>query len=121
MLRKLGFVWSLPLTLAGLVISVFCGPTRCEWRDGCVEIIVRRWVRGFGTFTCGRTILYRSDQDPSYHRAHEHSHARDCDLWGVLIVPAYGIASLISRLRGTGWYWGNWFEARARRAALLPL
>lgn len=48
-------------------------------------------------------------------RAHEHIHARQYEALGVLLFPAYALASLVAPAHGRCPYAGNAFEVQACR------
>ena len=50
-------------------------------------------------------------------RAHERVHVRQCERWGPLFLPAYGLASLLAWWRGHDAYRENRFEREAYRVA----
>jgi hypothetical protein len=120
-LRLLGWIWCLPVTLVGLVVGAFTRPSgfRFRWLGhhgvrGVLEFTVRRWPKDYSAFTFGAVQGYREGVDPERHRRHEDCHTLQGWLLGVFNFPAYGVCSLVSRLRGTGWYRGNALEAWAR-------
>jgi hypothetical protein len=120
-LRLLGWLWCLPVTLIGLVVVAFARPrsVRFRWHGhhgvrGVLEFTVARWFKGYAAFTFGAVQGYLVGVDPERHRRHEDVHSLQGMLMGPLNIPAYGACSLVSRLRGTGWYRGNALEAWAR-------
>lgn len=109
----LAWLWSLPVTLIGLLWSLVCRPSSVRWFDGCLEFRVA-WLPMQATGeTWGRLILFCTD-DPASIRAHEHMHVTQASILGPLFLVAYPIASLIAMLRGRNFYWDNWFEVQAR-------
>lgn len=110
----LAWLWSFPLSLLMLLVSLPCGPRGLRMRAGVLELRVRRLP--YAGMTWGRVILYRRAdwKMPARLRRHEHRHVWWCDRLGVFAAPAYGVASLISLARKTGLYQGNWFERDAR-------
>lgn len=115
LLRALGFLWSMPVTLIGLAYAGFLGPQEGKIRNGCLWIRCSRLPYGFAATTQGHVISYVR-LSPRIE-THELRHVAQCDLFGPLILLLYPLCSLVSRLRGTGWYWGNALEADARKAA----
>lgn len=114
-LRILGLLWSLPVSLVGLVVVAFMAPSSPRLRGWVLEFTISRLPAGYGAITFGHVQAYRDA--PERHRRHEDVHTLQGDILGILNFPVYGACSLISRLRGTGWYHGNALEAWARRAS----
>lgn len=120
-IRLLGFLWSLPVTLVGLVVVCVSGPTSASWRwwgwhgvRGILEFRTRRIIGGYQGQTFGHVQLYVEGAEPQRLRKHEDTHTLQGDLFGALNLPIYGACSLVSRLTGGGWYYGNALEAWAR-------
>ena len=63
--------------------------------------------------TLGHVVLGRSLGALDDTRAHERVHVRQCERWGPLFLPAYGLASLAAALRGRNAYLDNRFEREA--------
>lgn len=121
-LHVLAWIWSLPTELVGLLLLPFYTPKSAYFREGCLIIRNDRMVGYTNTIgqTWGRVVFIKTTTDPSYFETiwtHEHTHTKQCDALGPLWMLAYGLASLISLLQGTGGYEGNYFERRARAAA----
>lgn len=115
------FLWSLPVTLVGLVVVLFSRPRCASWRwlgwhgtRGILEFRVGRVIGGYHGQTFGHIQIYVEGIDLGRIRKHEDVHTLQGDLFGILNFPIYGVCSLVSRLRGTGWYRGNALEAWAR-------
>lgn len=119
-LRLLGYVWSFPYALLGLLaanvfLSLGWVATR-TWRAGALELVCQgrfaRWMttRNWGAFTLGWTIFF---WEPPYEtiQKHEHRHVDQALVLGVFYPFAYLVHLA---LRG---YRENWFERDARRAA----
>jgi hypothetical protein len=119
-LRLLGYVWSLPYAVVGLVgAAVFLALGWVDagaWREGALELACRgrfaRWMttRNWCAFTLGWTIFFWQAPYETIQR-HEHRHVDQALVLGAFYPVAYLVALA---LRG---YRANWFEVDARRAA----
>ena len=125
LLRALVYLWTLPTTAVGLLVTV---PTllsggRARWHSGVLEVyggfaafLLRKLVPlpgGASAMTLGHVVIAR---DPATHtdtRSHERVHVRQCERWGPLFIPAYLGASLVLKLRGRDAYRDNPFEREA--------
>lgn len=76
------------------------------------SLLIRDWL----AITLGRTIFAWRPMSPR-ELAHELTHVRQWDRYGVLFALRYLAACLASWRAGTGWYRGNRFEVEAREAA----
>lgn len=118
----LGKVWSLPNTLLGLLMAVFLGASRPRYRDGAIEIRVRRIpFRTWFPTTVGQTwgtVIYTDARLESYDRLwrHELRHVKQSLVLGPLFALAYPVASLVAWLTGGHFYRDNWFERDATAA-----
>jgi hypothetical protein len=122
-LRRL---WALPYSVVGLAIAGLArlGGATISTRDGVVEA----WggplaqlsriplAGGIGALTIGHVVLATNERQMGWSRVHERAHVRQYETWGPLFVPAYLMASLVSRLRGGATYVDNRFEREAREA-----
>ena len=122
--RPLAYVWALPTTCVGLL---FLPPALCgggvQVVDGVVELHgggVAWFLRhctllkgGASAMTLGHVVLGRDRETLDWTRRHERVHVRQCERWGPLFLPAYGIASLVALLRGRHPYEDNSFEREA--------
>jgi len=128
-LRVLGYVWSAPLTLIGLLLAVLYRPTSWRWSDGCLEAIAGDRIIGRpGAQTHGWLIYYRDERarDDARLRRHERVHVRDGMVGGVLYGVAYALTFawwfVFAPATPADWprwkraYYRSWFERRARRA-----
>jgi hypothetical protein len=110
-LRLLGWIWCLPVTLIGLLIVPFCRPRSVRFRwlghhgvRGVVEFTVGRWPEGYSAFTFGAVQGYVEGRDPERHRKHEDCHTLQGYIFGALNPLIYGACSVVSKLQGRGWY-----------------
>lgn len=89
----LGYLWSSPMTLFGVVFALLYVPKTIRWSEGCLEI-VPLWILGNpGAQTWGCIIFYchentRRDLDL---RVHERVHVVQAFMGGVFFGLAYGI------------------------------
>ena len=94
-----------------------------QWIDGVLEIhggfvtyFLSEWTMlkgGASAMTLGHVVLGRDRNCLDWSREHERVHVRQCERWGPLFLPAYGLASLIVKLRGGDAYRDNPFEREA--------
>lgn len=125
MRRALIYLWAGPTSLIGLCLLPIAllsgGRARCV--DGVIEIyggaitFLLRYCTllrgGASALTLGHVVLARNAELLNATRAHERVHVRQCERWGPLFLPAYGIASLIALARGQHAYRDNAFEREA--------
>lgn len=118
LLHILAWIWSLPTELIGLLLLPFYGPISATWFEGRLLIQVSRIAPSAAVAgqTWGR-VIYHKPLTSEQVLTHEMDHSIMCDRLGPLWLLAYSLASLISFVRGTGIYEGNWFEVHARAAA----
>lgn len=124
LLIVLGIVWALPYTLISLAIDVvgLCTGGRGRIRGRTVEFYeggTKRFVtclpHGQFTmaFTLGHTILGQTEAALDICRDHEMVRVRQFERWGLLMGPAYLLASLDRGLIGKRAYRDNLFECEA--------
>ena len=63
--------------------------------------------------TLGHVVLGKDAEALEWSRSHERVHVRQCERWGPLFLPAYGVASLVALCRGRDAYRDNAFEREA--------
>ena len=114
-------IWALPTTLVGLVLAaaaLFGGHARVKagvveaW-GGWLAGLLRVWPPGAAAMALGHVILAMTEVDLERHAEHERVHVRQCERWGPLFLPAYGVASLWAWARGRDAYRDNAFEREA--------
>lgn len=115
-LKLIQYVWALPMTILGLLVSLVYLPRGVRLRDGAIEIEVV-WLPGglFGQ-AIGCVVMF----GPGHHAQtiiHEHVHVRQALEWGPLHPIAYLVASLWALLSGGSAYKDNVFERQARKEA----
>jgi hypothetical protein len=124
-LQILSYAWSLPTTAVGLCLGApaLVSGGRARWVEGVLEIhggfvshFLAEWTLlegGASAMTLGHVVLGRSATALAWSRTHERVHVRQCERWGPLFLPAYGIASLVAHWRGGDAYRDNPFEREA--------
>jgi hypothetical protein len=91
-LRILGLLWSLPLSIAGLVVARVFKAYSPMRRGFVLEFAVPRLPGPFKGLTVGHVQLYREDADRARVRRHEDVHTLQGDLLGVFDPLLYGLA-----------------------------
>jgi hypothetical protein len=124
--RPVAYLWALPTTTAGLIALVLAASFGrvgtqvidgvLELHGGWIEVFLRRGTLidgGASAMTLGHVVLGRDRQLLELTRDHERVHVRQCERWGPLFLPAYGVASAIAWLGGRRAYRDNAFEREA--------
>jgi hypothetical protein len=123
--RLLRYVWALPTTLVGLLflpLALLTGGRGrlvagvLEIHGGGVAFLLRHCTLlpgGASALTLGHVVLGRDPFLLDATRTHERVHVRQCERWGPLFLPAYGVASLVAWLQGRHPYRDNAFEREA--------
>lgn len=113
--RLARLAWAAPASLAGLLLAAPFETRR--FTHGILVCEGASWPRRLGwkyqAITLGHVVLSVGDLDDRTLE-HELRHVRQYERWGLLLWPAYGIASLWAKLRGGDAYWDNHFERQAR-------
>lgn len=122
-----GFVWCLPVTLAGALFALLTGSVRpIERFEGAVflrssglldALFFRgRWV----SFTWGAVCIVARGRDLSLEsKLHEVEHFRQARIYGPLLPLAYADGAVSAVSQGGHWYRDNPLEAWARRVAAV--
>lgn len=114
------YVWAFPTSLPGLLVAC-CSPHR-RVVDGVLEIHggLATWIcrhafldGGASAVTIGHVVLGRDAPSLERTRPHEHVHVRQVERWGPFFLPAYGLCSLVLKLRRRDAYRENPFEVEA--------
>ena len=125
LVRLIAYLWAGPTTLLGLlaVVATLASGGRACARNGVIEIqggLSTRFLRRIGAaaMTLGHVVLATDEGAHELTREHERVHVRQCERWGPLFLPAYGLAPLTAWARGRHYYHDNRFEREAygRRA-----
>jgi hypothetical protein len=123
--RALIYLWVWPTTCAGLLFLPFIRLTGGGYQiiDGVLELhggIVTTFLRdctllqgGASAMTLGHIVLGLDRDALAWSRAHERVHVKQCERWGPLFFPAYGVGSLLAMLKGQRAYRDNPFEREA--------
>ena len=126
-LRTLLYLWALPTTAVGLLAlalaAIVSRGVRYQVVAGVLEVhggLVTWFLThctllrgGASAMTLGHVVLGRDEWLLDLTRDHERVHVRQCERWGPLFLPAYGLASLLVMLRGGRPYQDNPFEREA--------
>lgn len=117
-------VWNSPNTLVGRVAMGLCGGSKAfrDRGDGHYEALPGTTLDrilvsqlGKSAITLGDIVLYGPGCSSNKKRVtHEMQHIKQSRAWGPFFLPAYGLASVWSRVRYGNWYAGNWFERDAK-------
>lgn len=127
-LRLLVYLWVLPVTVLGLLVSGLArlsGGT-VQWVDGVLESS-GGWparVLQFGfpfsgpvvAITLGHSVIGVSASALTSTRTHERVHVAQFERWGVLFLVLYPLAGVLAWIRGGNPYCDNVFECEARAA-----
>jgi hypothetical protein len=123
------YLWSAPTSLLGLFFlhTTLLTGGRARVVDGVLEIhggLTTFFLEkctllpgGVSAMTLGHVVLGRDPSALDRTRAHERIHVSQCETWGPLFLPAYGLASALAFLRGKDPYLDNRFEIEARNAS----
>jgi hypothetical protein len=130
--RPLCYAWALPVTGLGLafVLPTLLTGGRVRAERGALEVyggfarfFLRHCLLIHASAMClGHVILAQDRESIDHTRDHEHVHVKQCERWGLFIVPAYILSSFLAWRRGENFYFDNMFEREAygldaRRAA----
>lgn len=111
----LRIAWAAPASLLGLLLAPFFSRRRVT--RGVLLCEGASWPRRLGwryrAITFGHVVLCVDDADEALME-HELVHVDQYSRWGVLLWPAYLVASVWAKLRGGDAYKDNHFERRAR-------
>ncbi len=75
---------------------------------------------GFAAATIGHVVIARDASAMASCRAHEHTHVRQCERWGVLFPLVYVVAGFWAAISARHWasfYCENPFELEAERVS----
>lgn len=122
LLKLLGYIWALPLSLIGIALFLVYKPKSVKWSDGALDCVIGvpnliggPWV---GAQTHGWVIFYKDEYNATRKdlRIHERVHVRDALIGGIFFSLAYVAVFLYELVRLRDWrkaYRNNWFERRA--------
>lgn len=131
-LRLLAYLWASPVTLVGLSAAGLAVTTGggarlergvLEAHGGAVAWLLQHaptLPRGAAAMTLGHVVIARTPWDLERTREHERVHVRQCERWGPLFFPAYGIGSLIAWWRTGRAYRDNFLEREAYAVSDRP-
>jgi len=89
----LGYVWSLPGTVLGLLLALVYRPKKWRWSQGCLEAIGGDKIWGKpGAQTHGWIIYYRDERAQANEvlRVHERVHVIQAFIGGIFYMLIYG-------------------------------
>jgi hypothetical protein len=124
-MHRLVYLWALPTTLIGLLLALLTKLSggKVVVHTGVLEAHggVGAWLLrhatplpgGAAAITLGHVVLAVDPFALDFTRDHERVHVAQCERWGPLFIPAYGIASLVALARGKHFYRDNAFEVQA--------
>jgi len=125
------YTWAAPASMVGLLLSAIAlslGAT-CRVVDGVAEVAGGRFYRvipllprifRFEAITFGHVVIGLDHSLLSLLRTHEHTHVRQYERWGLLLIPLYLLSSAAQLLRGHDPYLYNRFEKEAFAKAATP-
>jgi hypothetical protein len=127
MLRKIltpfRYLWAFPITLLGLsfVLPTLLTGGRVRRERGALEVyggftrfVLCRCLPIVSAACCfGHVLLGQDRESLNQARDHEHVHVRQCERWGVFIIPAYLLSSFWAWRSGKHFYFDNRFEREA--------
>ncbi|HYP68276.1 MAG TPA: hypothetical protein VEP67_08480 [Thiobacillaceae bacterium] len=126
--RLLVYCWVSPVTLLGGLLSMLAvlSGGRARLRHGVWETwggwpgrLLESGLPFLGpvaAITLGHVVLGISEQAIHVTRVHERAHVRQYELWGLLFLLAYPLASVWAWAKGGHPYRDNPFEREARKA-----
>ena len=129
-LKLLRILWPLPVTVIALLLAAIIRATggRIEKHGIALETfgsvapkilwLMNPWAN-IEAITLGHVIIARDVATAKRLRAHEHTHVRQYERWGVIFPFAYLVASAIAVFKGGDAYRDNIFEVEAFDAALI--
>ena len=127
-LELVGFIWALPVTILGLLVTFLCGGSDIYHHKG-----LRLWImvdnmwflrKRFNAMCLGAFVFVRKERfntDPdkwSYWQIqlykHEDEHRRQCWILGPFVIPLYILFTLLAWTLYRKYYRANWLEIMAR-------
>ncbi len=123
-LKFIGFIWSLPITILALIYTFFLSLTG-NFKFYGVENWSFIWIvknplstkwNGWSGLTLGCVIIVKyppHDKKWRIKLLHEMHHVKQYMLLGILFFPLYGIGWLLGGCK----YRNNWFEKEARKVS----
>lgn len=124
-----GFLWALPLTLAGAIpaLAIVLAGGSCRRLNDAPPawliqgrfgdwLLQRHPVGAVNAMAIGHLVIAQSGAASARILRHELEHVRQAARWGIVFPLAYLIASGWAMARGGRAYWDNGFEVAARRA-----
>lgn len=94
--------------------------SRGGWRPLLPGYPVLPRIFRFEAITFGHVVIGLDHSLLSLLRTHEHTHVRQYERWGLLLIPLYLLSSAAQLLRGHDPYLYNRFEKEAFAKAATP-
>ncbi len=121
MLKWLGRLWALPVTLVGVLLMLMYGVRFVRVRDGVLHVGVKRMIGAEGVIgqTFGDIVFTKPDGDePRRLWFHELVHVAQCHSLGALVLVLYPLFLLSTALTpGARYYRDHPFECQAQKLA----
>ena len=119
----LRFIWTLPITLAGLVLMAAGeGPLWIRRVRGLVFYAVPRWWpigRHYDAISLGSIVLFRGSKEVGHKMLvrHEEEHIHQAAILGPIMILLYPLMSLVAMVLYHEPYRLNYFEMCARHVS----
>jgi hypothetical protein len=131
MLRLLAYLWAAPASLLGLGLALVAAVSggRMRLQGGLIEAsgglpgrLLRgsRFWRGGAAMVLGHVILARDQVCLERSRAHEMTHVRQFERYGMFLLPVYVVVAWWLALRGYDPYLDHPFEREANDGQSPP-
>lgn len=121
----LGWLWALPTTLIGLLVTLPLGARPFRFKDGVLFLVApgwgpwAYWAKTFAAITFGAAMMVSHETTTLDARLmrHEMRHFQQARRFGVFFLPLYGLLWLVAVVMGRHGYVHNWLETDAEEAA----
>ena len=123
LLKSAQIAWASPNTLVGLMFVTLAIATRgrVRYRNGAIEayggavtwFLKKALYIEAGAMTLGHVSIGQSEFELDRCAGHERIHVAQCQRWGPLFMPMYGLSTFLAWRRGDCPYRGNIFEREA--------
>lgn len=123
LVKSAQLAWASPNTLVGLMFVGLAIATRgrARIRNGAIEVyggavtwfLKKALYIEAAAMTLGHVILGQDEEQLERCANHERVHVAQCQRWGPLFMPMYGLSSGLAWWRGKDPYRDNRFEVEA--------
>ena len=123
LVKSAQIAWASPNTLIGLLFVGIAIATRgrARVRNGAIEVyggavtwfLKKALYIEAAAMTLGHVILGQDEAQLERCAGHERVHVAQCQKWGPLFLPLYGLSSGLAWWRGKNPYRDNIFEVEA--------